>query len=141
MKKGNCIRPKRIIREERGSMDIFALLYSLSITVVVVWTVFMGYKVFLTQQALSETARKGILLMEMAGGMTTEIRTTLMAELAKRGLQITQITGTPAPVTFQGDIELRLNYPYHFFKTNVTAFDVVIPLGGVRNSISLKNPR
>lgn len=131
----------RILREERGSLDLFALFYSLLITVAVVWTVYMGYKVFLTQQALSEVARKGILLMEMAGGMTPDIHASLEQELARRGLERTQVTGTPAPVPFRGDIELRLSYPYPFFQTRVTSANLVIPLGGVRNSVSLKNPR
>lgn len=131
----------RMMQEERGSLDLFALLYSLLVTVAVVWSVYMGYHAFLTQQALSEVARKGILLMEMAGGMTPDIRASLEQELTRRGLERTQVTGTPAPVTFRGDIELRLNYPYPLFQTRVTAANVVIPLGGVRHSISLKNPR
>lgn len=122
-------------------MDIFALLYCLLITACVVWTVYLGYKMFLTQQVLSEVARKGILMMEMAGGMTPEIQQTLSQDLTRRGLQRTQITGTPAPVLFRGDIQLRLSYAYPFFNTKILAKRMEVPLGGTRNSISLKNPR
>ncbi|WP_096182979.1 hypothetical protein [Effusibacillus lacus] len=122
-------------------MDILALLYSLLVTVLVVWTLFLGYQMFLTQQALSEVARRGILMMEMAGGLTVDIQNRLAEDLVARGLERTQITGTPAPVAFRGDIQLRLQYPYRFFGTSISPFEIEVPLGGIRNSISLKNPR
>lgn len=133
---------KQIVNDERGSIDIFAMLYCLMVTACVVWTLFMGYKLFLQQQALSEVARRGILMMEMAGGMTSEIRESIRQELAGRGLQQTLITSsTPSPVVFRKDIELTLDYRCRFFKTPITGREVVIALGGTRRSISLKNPR
>lgn len=133
---------KHIVHEEKGSIDIFAMLYCLMVTACVVWTLFMGYKLFLQQQALSEVARRGILMMEMAGGMTSEIRDSIRQELAQRGLEQTVIrSDTPSPVAFRRDIELTLDYRYRFFQTPVTGREVFIPLGGTRRSISLKNPR
>ncbi|MFC4769233.1 hypothetical protein [Effusibacillus consociatus] len=113
----------------------------LLVTLCVVYTIYLGYQMFLTQQVLSEVARRGILLMEMAGGMTPEIQNTISQDLSRWGLQRTQIIGTPAPVSFRGDLQLRLMYRYEFLNTKILPLKVEIPLGGVRSSISLKNPR
>lgn len=73
---------------------------------------------------LLQVQRETLLQMELAGGMTPAIHQEALDKLAEYGFDMNniQISATPAPVDYGGDVELSMSYNYTYDKYSFSGF-------------------